>query len=75
MGLGRFAPGAQIFRVSWLRSTRELLVVSNSEFALRSICAPFYRQSGADSAYRENTPDGTYSAYFPFGDLRDMAKV
>ncbi|MBQ3209094.1 MAG: hypothetical protein IJB23_04680 [Alistipes sp.] len=45
------------------------------EFALRSICAPFYRQSGADSAYRENTPDGTYSAYFPFGDLRDMAKV
>ena len=34
--------------------------------------APFYRQSVVVGAYREKSPDGTYLAYFPFGDLRDV---
>lgn len=44
-------------------------------FARRIFTALICRQSGADSVYCENSPDGTYSTYFPFGELRDMAKV
>ena len=29
-GLGRFAPGAQIFRVSWLRSTANAVKIANN---------------------------------------------
>ena len=45
------------------------------KFALCSIRALFYRQSGADSAYREIVPDGLYLEYCSFGTMRDMVKV
>ena len=42
------------------------------KFALRLFYALFYRQSVVVAVYREKSPDGTYSTYFPFGDLRDV---
>ena len=42
------------------------------KFALRYLFARFYRQNVVVGVHREKSPDGTYSAYFPFGDLRDV---
>ena len=45
-------------------------------FGLAEVNACFSRQiccqNAVVGAYREISPDGTYSAYFPFGELRDM---
>ena len=34
--------------------------------------ALFYRQNVLEMVYREISPDGLYSAYYPFGDMRDV---
>ncbi len=38
----------------------------------RHFFARFSRQNAVVGVYREKSPDGTYYAYFPFGDLRDV---
>ena len=42
------------------------------KFALRLFYALFYRQNAVVGVHREKSPDGLYSAYYPFGDLRDV---
>ena len=41
-------------------------------FAHRLFLHSFYRQNVLEMVHREKSPDGTYSTYFPFGDMRDV---
>ena len=49
-----------------------MLPFRNNDFALRSPCALICRQNVLEMVHREISPDGTYSAYYPFGDMRDV---
>ena len=63
---------------SFLLSLRIAVILENNQkqsFALRVLLAPFYRQKYADAVHRDIGTDGTYSAYFPFGDMRDVVQV
>ena len=60
---------------SFLLSLRIAVILEknqNQSFALRVLLALFYRQKYADAVHRDIGTDGTYSAYFPFGDMRDV---
>ena len=74
-GLGRFAPGAKIKRVSWLTQYK-ITAKSKSEFARRLFCVLFCRQNVLEMLHHVESPamdsTKTYSHCWAFRDVPYM---